>query len=220
MGQKTNPVGLRLGITRSWNSRWFAKGNFGELLNEDLLIRKYINMRLPNASIANIEIERTTKKVFVNIHTARPGIVIGKKGEEVERLKMELNTITKKEIYLNIKEIKRPETDAKLVADNIAFQLTRRVAFRRAMKKAISSAMRMGAKGIKIICSGRLGGAEMSRVEQYKEGRVPLHTLRAQVDFARSTAHTTFGCIGVKVWIFYGEKIIKDKKENEIKESA
>ncbi len=216
MGQKTHPVGFRLGITRTWNSRWFARHNFADLLHEDLLIRKYINMRLPKASISNIGIERTAKRVIVNIHTARPGIVIGKKGEEVEKLKMELVTITRKDIHINIKEIKRPEIDSHLVADNIAAQLERRVSFRRAMKKSIASAMRMGAKGIKICCSGRLGGAEMSRTDEYMEGRVPLHTLRAQIDYALSIAKSTFGTIGVKVWIFHGEMIKKEKKENEL----
>jgi small subunit ribosomal protein S3 len=218
LGQKTNPIGFRLGITRTWNSRWFTKDSFSELLNEDLLVRKYINMRLPKASISNVGIERTAKRVTVGIHTARPGIVIGKKGEEVERLKMELMTITKKDIYINIKEIKRPEVDSQLVADNIALQLERRVAFRRAMKKSIASAIRMGAKGIKVACSGRLGGADMGRREQYREGRVPLHTLRAEIDFAKTTARTTFGCVGVKVWIFNGEQIKKEKKETELVE--
>ena len=201
MGQKTNPIGLRLGINQIWNSIWYSKDRVPELLSEDRLIRKYIKLRMAKASISNVTIERTVKKVTVNIFTARPGIVIGKKGEEVERLKEELQHITKKEVYINIREIKRPELDSQLVADNIAAQLERRISFRRAMKKAVSSAIRMGAKGIKITCSGRLGGAELGRREKYKEGRVPLHTLRAEIDYAQSISRTTFGVIGVRMSI-------------------
>ena len=214
MGQKTNPIGLRLGINRTWNSRWFAKNNqFAELLKEDMLIRRYIGIRMAKASISNVGIDRTAKKVVVNIFTARPGIVIGKKGEEVERLKDELQQITKKEVYINIREIKRPEIDAQLVGENIAQQIERRISYKRAMKKAIQSAMRMGAQGIKIDCTGRLGGAEMSRAIELMEGRVPLHTLRADIDYALCVAKTTYGTIGIKVWIFRKEIIKTDKQE-------
>ena len=214
MGQKTNPIGLRLGINRTWNSRWFAKNNqFAELLKEDMLIRRYIGIRMAKASISNVGIDRTAKKIVVNIFTARPGIVIGKKGEEVERLKEELQQITKKEVYINIREIKRPEIDAQLVGENICQQIERRISYKRAMKKAIQSAMRMGAQGIKISCTGRLGGAEMSRAIELMEGRVPLHTLRADIDYAICVAKTTYGTIGVKVWIFRKEIIKTDKQE-------
>jgi len=214
LGQKTNPIGLRLGINRTWNSRWYAKNNnFADLLKEDMLIRRYIGIRMAKASIANVGIDRTAKKIVVNIFTARPGIVIGKKGEEVERLKEELQQITKKEVYINIREIKRPEIDAQLVGENIAQQIERRISYKRAMKKAIQSAMRMGAQGIKISCTGRLGGAEMSRAIELMEGRVPLHTLRADIDYAVCVARTTYGTIGVKVWIFRKEIIKTDKQE-------
>jgi small subunit ribosomal protein S3 len=215
VGQKTNPIGLRLGINKTWNSRWYAKSDkFADLLQEDMLIRRYIGIRLQKASISNVSIDRTAKKIVVNIFTARPGIVIGKKGEEVERLKEELQQITKKEVYINIREIKRPEIDSQLVAENIAQQLERRISFKRAMKKAITSAMRMGAQGIKITCAGRLGGAEMARRIQLKEGRIPLHTLRADIDYATTTAKTTYGTIGVKVWIFKKEVIKMAKEES------
>jgi len=214
LGQKTNPIGLRLGINRTWNSRWYAKNNkFAELLKEDMLIRRYIGMRMAKASIANVGIDRTAKKIVVNIFTARPGIVIGKKGEEVERLKEELQQITKKEVYINIREIKRPEIESQLVAENIAQQIERRISYKRAMKKAIQSAMRMGAQGIRIACTGRLGGAEMSRAIELMEGRVPLHTLRAEIDYALCVAKTTYGIIGVKVWIFKKEVIKTEKQE-------
>ncbi len=209
MGQKVNPVGLRLGIIRSWNSSWFDEKNFAEKLEEDLTLRKYINNRLRKAAVSKIEIERTSKRVILTIHTARPGIVIGKKGSEVDKLKEELKRLTGKEVQININEIKKPELDAYLVAENIGRQLAGKVSFRRAMKKAMTSTMRLGAEGIKIMCSGRLGGAEMARTEQYKEGRIPLHTLRADIDYATFTSHTTYGCIGVKVWIFNGEVIGK-----------
>ena len=205
MGQKTNPIGLRLGIIKGWSSNWFDEKNFAKKLQEDLMIRKYIRNRLQNAGVSKIEIERTSQKVTLNLNTARPGIVIGRKGTEVDKLKEELKKITDKEIQLNINEIKRPELDAYLVGENIANQLKAKISYRRVMKKSIMSAMRMGAEGIKIMCSGRLGGAEMARKEQYKEGRIPLHTLRADIDFARITANTTYGTIGVKVWIFRGE---------------
>ncbi len=205
MGQKTHPIGFRLGINRDWDSKWFDEKNFSDVLEEDLMLRKYIRTRLQRAAVSRIEIERTAQKITLTIHTARPGIVIGRKGQEVDKLKEELQRLTNKEVHLNIQEIKRPELDAYLVAENIAHQLVQKISFRRAMKKAITSTMRMGAQGIRIICSGRLGGAEMARKEQYKEGRIPLHTLRADIDFARATAKTTYGTIGVKVWIFKGE---------------
>ncbi len=205
MGQKVNPVGLRLGITRTWDSNWYDERNFADKLDEDLTIRKYIRTRLQRAGVSRIEIERTSKRITLTIHTARPGIVIGRKGAEVDKLKVELQKITDKEIQLNINEIKRPELDAYLVAENVARQLEAKIGFRRAMKKAIMFAMRMGAEGVKIACAGRLGGAEMARTEGYKEGRIPLHTLRADIDYAIATAKTTYGAIGVKVWICKGE---------------
>ncbi|MCZ6635847.1 MAG: 30S ribosomal protein S3 [bacterium] len=211
MGQKTHPTGIRLGIVKDWSSRWFAGRDFPELLKEDLMLRRYIKSRLQRASVSHIEIERAPKRVTISIHTARPGIVIGRKGSEVDKLRDELKHITGKEIYININEIKRPELDSQLVADNIARQLESRISFRRAMKKAVASAIRMGAEGIKVMCSGRLGGAEMSRTEKSEPaGRVPLHTLRADIDYARSTAYTGSGTVGVKVWIFHGEKVGDD----------
>lgn len=213
MGQKTNPVGLRLGITRSWFSNWFAKDRFSDYLYEDILIRNYLKKRLEHGGISALVIERTAKRVTVAINTSRPGIVIGKKGEEVERLKGELQHLTQKEIQINIKEVKKPEMDSQLVADNIARQVEKRVSYKKATKKAISTAIRMGAEGIKIQISGRLNGAEIARTETYKEGRVPLHTLRADIDYATSTAHTTYGCIGVKVWICKGEVITRIEKQ-------
>jgi len=210
LGQKTHPIGLRLGIIKTWDSRWFAKNDFASLLEEDERIRRYLRQKLMNASISKIEIERTSKRVTVTIHTSRPGIVIGRKGGEIEKLKAEIQHLTaQKEVHLNIAEIKVPELDAKLVADNIARQLEQRISFRRAMKKAVQSTLRMGAYGIKIACGGRLGGAEIARTESYREGRVPMHTLRADIDYATSTSHTTFGCIGIKVWIFKGEVLGK-----------
>jgi small subunit ribosomal protein S3 len=205
MGQKTNPIGLRLGINRTWDSRWFASKEYSQWLDEDIKIRKYIKQRLFKAGVAKVEIERSGGKVTVNIFTARPGMVIGRKGAEVDLLRDELKHLSGKEVQINIKDVKKPELNAQLVGEHIAQQLTQRVAFRRAMKKTIASAMRMGALGIRVQCSGRLGGAEMSRREGYHEGRVPLHTLRADIDFARATAHTTFGCVGVKVWLYKGE---------------
>jgi len=208
LGQKTHPIGFRLGVVKDWSSRWFAGRDFADLLDEDLMLRRYIKSRLQRASVAKVEIERAPKRVTITIHTARPGIVIGRKGAEVDKLRDELKHITGKEIYINIQEIKRPELNAQLVADNISRQLEQRVSFRRAMKKAVASAMRMGAEGIKVICSGRLGGAEMSRTEMSEPaGRVPLHTLRADIDFARSTSFTTSGTVGVKVWICNGEVV-------------
>ena len=207
MGQKTNPIGFRLGVSKQWNSRYYAGRELPALLREDELLRKYLKARLGHAAIANIVIERKPGKVVVTLHTGRPGVVIGKKGAEVDKLRDELAHLTGKEVGINVEEIKRPELDAQLVADNIASQLAQRISFRRAMKRAVQSAMRMGAQGIKVKCGGRLGGAEIARVEGYHEGRVPLHTLRADIDYATSTAKTTFGTIGVKVWIFKGEKV-------------
>lgn len=205
MGQKTHPVGFRLGVIRTWGSRWFARKEYADWLMEDQRTRRYIGQRLRKAGIADIVIERTPKKLSIDIHAARPGMVIGRKGSEVDKLRDELNHLTGKSIYLNIVEVKKPEKNAQLVAEHIALQLEQRVSFRRAMKKTISSAMRMGVQGIKVTCKGRLGGAEMARIEKYHEGRVPLHTLRADIDYATATARTTFGTIGVKVWIYNGE---------------
>ena len=210
MGQKTNPVGLRLGIVKWWSSRWFASKNFAGQLKEDQLIRKYTLARLEHAGIANIDIFRAPKKITIDIHTARPGIVIGRKGAEVDKLRDELQHLTQKDININIIEVRKPELSSKLVADSIARQLESRVSYRKAMKKAINSAMKMGAEGIKITCKGRLAGAEIARAEKYMEGRVPLHTLRADIDYAPSTAHTTYGTIGIKVWIFKGEILDKE----------
>ncbi|MCB0261579.1 MAG: 30S ribosomal protein S3 [Calditrichaeota bacterium] len=207
MGQKTNPVGYRLGFIKTWNSQWFDEKNFAEKLNEDLLIRKYIFKRISDGAISKVGIERTARRVLITINTARPGVVIGKKGAEVDKLKEELKKLVNKDIQININEVKHPELDAFLVGQNIARQLEGKVSFRRAMKRAITSSMRLGAEGIKIQCSGRLGGAEMARTENYKEGRIPLHTLRANIDYATSTANTTYGCIGVKVWLYHGEVI-------------
>jgi small subunit ribosomal protein S3 len=213
VGQKTNPVGLRLGITRTWFSNWFAREKFPDYLHEDMLIRNYLKKRLEHGGISAIEIERTAKRVTVSIHTSRPGIVIGKKGEEVERLKGELQHLTQKDIQINIREVKKPEMDAQLVGDNIARQIEKRVSYKKATKKAISTATRMGAEGIKVSISGRLNGAEIARRETFKEGRVPLHTLRADIDYATSTAHTTYGTVGVKVWICKGEVINRAEKQ-------
>lgn len=213
MGQKTNPVGLRLGIIKTWDSRWFAQKGFAELLQEDIMLRRYLKKRLSQAGISKIVIQRAAGKVTVTIRTARPGLVIGRRGAQVDQLKDELQHVTKKEVLLNIEEVKKPDLDAQLVAEHVARQLEQRVSFRRAMKRAITSAMRGGALGVKIGCSGRLGGAEMARHETYKEGRVPLHTLRADIDYATATAHTTYGCVGVKVWVFHGEVLEKPSVE-------
>jgi small subunit ribosomal protein S3 len=210
MGQKVNPIGLRLGINRTWDSRWFADAGYAKLLHEDLKLREYLTSRLAQAGCARIVIERPAKKARITIHTARPGVVIGKKGADIEKLRSDLAKMTKSEVHLNIIEIRKPEIDAKLVAENIAQQLERRVAFRRAMKRAVQSAMRLGAQGIRINCSGRLGGAEIARIEWYREGRVPLHTLRADIDFGTATAKTTYGTCGVKVWVFKGEILAHD----------
>ncbi len=207
MGQKTHPIGFRLGVIRTWDSKWFDEKGFNKKLEEDNMLRQYIRNRLQRASVSRIVIERTPKHITITINTARPGIVIGRKGAEVDKLKEELQRLTGKDVQLNISEIKRPELDAYLVAENIANQLAGRVSFRRAMKKAMMSTMRMGAEGVRIICSGRLGGAEMARREQYKQGRVPLHTMRADIDYANYTSNTQYGSIGVKVWICKGEII-------------
>ncbi|MEA3466623.1 MAG: 30S ribosomal protein S3 [Thermodesulfobacteriota bacterium] len=205
MGQKVNPLGFRLGITRTWDSIWYANKDYAKNLIEDQKIRKFLKKRLQHAALSNIILERTGDKVRVKLFTARPGIIIGKKGSEIELLKKELEKLINRKAVIDIQEVRRPEADAQLVAENIAQQLVRRVAFRRAMKKAVNSALRFGVKGIKISCSGRLGGAEMSRCEWVREGRVPLHTLRADVDYALAEANTTYGIIGIKVWIFKGE---------------
>ncbi len=210
MGQKVNPVGLRLGINRTWESRWYADDDYGDLLHEDLRIREFLRKRLTQAGVSRIVIERPAKKARITIHTARPGVVIGKKGADIEKLRRDLQDMTGGEVHLNIVEIRKPEIDATLVAENIAQQLERRVAFRRAMKRAVQSAMRLGAEGIRINCGGRLGGAEIARTEWYREGRVPLHTLRADVDFGEATALTTYGTCGVKVWVFKGEIMAHD----------
>lgn len=211
MGQKVNPIGLRVGVNRTWDSRWFAnKREYGDLLHEDIAIRKFLQKRLQQAGVARIVIERPAKKARVTIYTARPGVVIGKKGADIERLRRELMKMTKSEVHLNIVEIRKPEIEAKLVAENIANQLERRVAFRRAMKRAVQSAMRLGAEGIRINCGGRLGGAEIARMEWYREGRVPLHTLRADIDYGEATAFTAYGTCGVKVWVFKGEILAHD----------
>jgi small subunit ribosomal protein S3 len=211
VGQKVHPHGFRLGIVKPWRSRWFANRDFPALLKEDELIRTYLKTRLQHAAISDVHIERKPGKVLVTVHTGRPGVVIGKRGAEVDKLRDELAQLTSKEVGINVEEIKRPELDAQLVADNVAHQLAQRISFRRAMKRAVQSAMRMGAQGIKIKCGGRLGGAEIARVEGYHEGRVPLHTLRADVDYATATAKTTFGTIGVKTWIFKGE-VVEDAR--------
>jgi small subunit ribosomal protein S3 len=211
MGQKVNPIGLRLGINRTWDSRWYASGRaYGDMLHEDLEIRAYLKKRLAQAGISRIIIERPAKKARVTIHTARPGVVIGKKGADIEVIRKDLQKLTGNEVHLNIVEIRKPEIDAQLVSENIAQQLERRVAFRRAMKRAVQAAMRLGAGGIRITCSGRLSGAEIARTEWYREGRVPLHTLRADVDYGEGTAKTTYGICGVKVWIFKGEILEHD----------
>ncbi len=210
MGQKVNPIGLRIGVNRTWDSRWYARKEYANLLHEDLRLREYLDGRLGQAGVSRIVIERPAKRARITIHTARPGVVIGKKGADIERLRVELAKMTGGEVHLNILEIRKPETEAKLVAEGIAQQLERRVGFRRAMKRAVQSAMRLGAEGIRINCAGRLGGAEIARSEWYREGRVPLHTLRADVDYATAVAKTTYGTCGVKVWVFKGEIMAHD----------
>jgi small subunit ribosomal protein S3 len=212
MGQKTHPRGFRLGIIKPWRSRWYAeRGKFAGLIREDEQIRKYLHRRLGHAALSAVEIERKPQKIVVTLHTARPGVVIGKQGAEVDKLRDELAHLTKSEVSINVEEVKRPELDAQLVADNVAHQLQQRISFRRAMKRAVQGAMRAGAEGIRIKVGGRLGGAEIARVEGYHEGRVPLHTLRADIDYATSTAKTTYGTIGIKVWIFKGE-VVEDRR--------
>src|SRR6266700_5715257 len=220
MGQKVNPIGLRLGINRTWESRWFARRDYSTLLHEDLRLRKFLGDRLAQAGASRVVIERAAKKTRITIHSARPGVVIGKKGADIEKLRVDIAKMTNSEVSLNIIEIRKPEIEAKLIAESISQQLERRVAFRRAMKRAVQSAMRFGAQGIRINCSGRLGGAEIARMEWYREGRVPLHTLRADVDFGSATAKTTYGTCGVKVWVFKGEilahdPMAQDKRLNE-----
>ena len=205
MGQKVNPISLRLGINRTWDSRWFADGNYATLLHEDIRIRKFLHKKLTQAGISKVIIERPAKKARVTIHTARPGVVIGKKGADIEVLRKEISKLTGSEVHLNIVEVRKPEIDGQLVAENIAQQLERRVSIRRAMKRSVQSAMRMGAGGIRINCAGRLGGAEIARTQWYREGRVPLHTLRANIDYGEATAFTTYGATGVKVWIYKGD---------------
>ena len=213
MGQKVNPVGFRVGVTREWESTWFAGKNYPDFIMDDMKIRKFVKSRLQNAGVSRVNIERASQNCRINIWSARPGIIIGKRGSEVDRLKSDLEKITGQQIHVNSTEIRRAEIAAQLVSENIALQLERRIAFRRAMKKAVNSALRFGAKGIKIQCAGRLGGAEIARTEWYREGRVPLQTLRADIDYGFAESHTTYGVIGVKTWIFRGEIIRKSKKE-------
>jgi len=215
MGQKTHPKIFRIGVIETWDSIWYADRDYSQLLHEDLKIKKFIKGRLFHAGISKIEIERATNKAKINIHTARPGIVIGKKGAEIEKLKEELSRLTSREIYINIHEVRRPDLDGQLVAENVALQLQRRVAFRRAMKESVSRALRMGAQGIRVQCSGRLGGAEIARTNWYREGRVPLHTLRADVSYGLAEAQTTYGVIGVKVWIFRGEVLTEEEEQQK-----
>jgi small subunit ribosomal protein S3 len=214
LGQKVHPIGFRLGIVKTWESRWYAGKEYAANIFEEYNIRKFLKKKLFHAGISRIEIERSSKRIRVRIHTARPGIVIGKKGSEIELLKKEMEKLVSQEVFIDIQEVRKPEIDAQLVAENVALQIVRRVAFRRAMKRGVTSAMRFGAQGVKIICSGRLGGAEMARTEWYKEGRIPLHTLRADIDYGFTEAQTTYGIIGVKVFIFKGEILKKDKVEH------
>ena len=218
MGQKVNPNGIRLGINRTWSSRWFSKNEYTNLLHQDLKIKKYVEEKLKNASISKINIERAAKKLRVSIFSSRPGIIIGKKGADIESLKNNLSKLSNLEVFLDIKEVRKPEVEAKLVAENIANQLEKRISFRRAMKKSVQSAMRLGAKGVKVVCSGRLGGAEIARTEKYHEGSVPLHTLRGDIDYATAEADTTYGICGIKVWINKGEILTKDPYASEKKQ--
>jgi small subunit ribosomal protein S3 len=212
LGQKVNPIGFRLGVIRTWDSKWVSKKNYARWLHEDIILRRHIRKTLERAGISRVQIERAGDKAKINVFTARPGIVIGKRGAGVESLKKELQKLVNSEVFLNIREVRKAEVDAQLVAENVASQLVNRVAFRRAMKKAVSTSLKFGAKGIKIRCAGRLGGAEMARIEWYREGRVPLHTLRADIDFGVATARTTYGAIGVKVWIFKGEVLEQPRR--------
>ena len=218
MGQKVNPNGFRLGVNRTWSSRWFSKSNYAKFLHQDLEIKSYVDKKLKNASIAKINIERAAKKIRISIYSSRPGIIIGKKGADIEDLKNKLTKLSNLEVFLDIKEIRKPEVEAKLVAENIATQLEKRVSFRRAMKKSVQSSMRLGAKGVKVLCSGRLGGAEIARNEKYNEGSVPLHTLRSDIDYATAEAETTYGIIGIKVWINKGLILKKDPYASEKKQ--
>ena len=223
MGQKVNPNGIRLGINKTWSSRWFSKSEYSKLLHQDLEIKKYVEQKLKNASISKVNIERVAKKLRISIYSSRPGIIIGKKGADIESLKNKLAAMTKLEIFLDIKEVRKPEVEAKLVAENIANQLEKRISFRRAMKKAVQSSMRLGAKGVKVVCSGRLGGAEIARTEKYHEGSVPLHTLRSDIDYATAEAETTYGICGIKVWINKGEILAKDpygSEKNQIEQGS
>lgn len=217
MGQKVHPTGFRLGVNKGWQSNWYAKKNYADMLHEDIFVRDYIKKQLFHAGVSAIGIERAANRVKINIHTSRPGIIIGRKGSEVDKLKNELSRLTKKQIVININEIRKAETDAQLVAESVAIQLERRVSFRRAMKKSVTYALRFGAQGIKIMCAGRLGGAEMARTEWYKEGRIPLQTIRADIDYGFATAKTLYGIIGVKVWVFKGE-VFSGKETKEEKE--
>ena len=218
MGQKVNPHGIRLGINKTWSSRWYSKSEYSKLLHQDLKIKSYVESKLKNASISKINIERAAKKLRVSIFSSRPGIIIGKKGADIESLKNNLSKLSNLEVFLDIKEVRKPEVEAKLVAENIANQLERRISFRRAMKKSVQSAMRLGAKGVKVVCSGRLGGAEIARTEKYHEGSVPLHTLRGDIDYATAEADTTYGICGIKVWINKGEILTKDPYASEKKQ--
>ena len=218
MGQKVNPNGIRLGINKTWSSRWYSKSEYSKLLLQDLKIKEFVEKNLKNASIAKVNIERAAKKIRISIYSSRPGIIIGKKGADIESLKLKLSKISNLEVFLDIKEIRKPEVEAKLVAENIANQLEKRISFRRAMKKAVQSSMRLGAKGIKVVCSGRLGGAEIARTEKYHEGSVPLHTLRSDIDYATAEAETTYGICGIKVWINKGEILSKDPYASEKKQ--
>lgn len=213
MGQKVNPTGFRLGVTKTWNSRWFAGKDYSKFIVDDFRIREFLKKKLYHAGISSIEIERWANRIRLRIYAARPGIVIGKKGSEIELLKKDLEKLVSQELVIDIQEVRKPEVDAQLVAENVAMQIERRVAFRRAMKRSVSSALRFGAKGIKICCSGRLGGAEMARTEWYREGRIPLHTLRADIDYGFAEAHCTYGIIGVKVWVFHGDVLEKEPAE-------
>ena len=218
MGQKVNPNGFRLGVNRTWSSRWFSKSNYAKFLHQDLEIKSYVEKKLKNASIAKINIERDAKKIRISIFSSRPGIIIGKKGADIEDLKNKLTKLSNLEVFLDIKEIRKPEVEAKLVAENIATQLEKRVSFRRAMKKSVQSSMRLGAKGVKVLCSGRLGGAEIARNEKYNEGSVPLHTLISDIDYATAEAETTYGIVGIKVWINKGIILKKDPYASEKKQ--
>jgi small subunit ribosomal protein S3 len=213
LGQKVNPTGFRLGVTKTWNSRWFAGKDYSKFIVDDFRIREFLKKKLYHAGISSIEIERWANRIRLRIYAARPGIVIGKKGSEIELLKKDLEKLVSQELVIDIQEVRKPEVDAQLVAENVAMQIERRVAFRRAMKRSVSSALRFGAKGIKICCSGRLGGAEMARTEWYREGRIPLHTLRADIDYGFAEAHCTYGIIGVKVWVFHGDVLEKEQAE-------